>query len=151
MTDLNGSAHTSPKLVHRVASETHSQQRSPNSKALPASLELSQLEHLDLRKIENDIEKKVNKDNDQDIVIVEQKSPDKMPLTDILQLFDLAVAEIRRLMRTDSLARFINTKQYHEFYKQFGKSIVSERSNKVNKDHINKQPKLSMNKISFQE
>lgn len=53
----------------------------------------------------------------------------KMLLKDILGYFDLAVEELRTLMRTDSLTRFTSTSQYHEFYNQSANKLIQQRSN----------------------
>ena len=54
---------------------------------------------------------------------------DRMELIEILKLLDLAVDEMCRLMQTDSLTRFVATKQYKKFYKQFGNNLIAQRQN----------------------
>ena len=49
-------------------------------------------------------------------------------LKDIMVQFDASIKEIYRLLRTDSMIRFLRTMEYYNFYKQFGSSIINERA-----------------------
>ena len=69
--------------------------------------------------------------NDGTEIVVQEKHPNRVPLTDVLKLFGLAVDEVTALMRTDSLTRFTSTKQYHHFYTQSANHILKQRGDDV--------------------
>lgn len=133
----------SPKLSEHVTSQTNSIKVSRRSSIGNGTIDDEPANQLGLDIQIIDGNGSINKDDDNgnsDVTI----ASDRMSLVDILKLFDLAVIEIRTLMRTDSLTRFTKTSQYHNFYKQFANSIVSERTNKGNKELTPKRSKISI-------